>query len=381
MPRDGSGVWSPPPGTTASPNTTILSAAYNAFVSDLETDLNAARPIAAGGTGGTSVITGWDGLAAKGSDVASASTINLTTATGPLIDITGTTAVSTVTLAEGAVRLARATGAFLLTAGASLVVNGSTSASYTTTAGDLLLFRGYGSSVVRVWVIGTGSGPAVTTVRTQVFTGSDTYTPHANMVYCIIECVGGGGGGGGAAASGGSVSSSGAGGGAGGYSRKIASKADIGTSQTVTIGALGAGGSTGNNAGSAGGDTSVGALCIAKGGSGGGGASAGGVGARALGGVAGTGDFTPTGAVSNPGGIGVFSGTAGVIAVGSHGASSLYGGGGAGATAGVGAGNGAAATSYGSGGGGGATQNSSGGTAAGGNGSAGVVVITEFCSA
>lgn len=255
------------------------------------------------------------------------------------------------------------------------------------TSGQPLLSGGGGASPMTFGTLGIAGGGtgtttgAVTVVRPQIFTSSGTYTPHANMLYCIIECVGGGGGGGGAAASGGSVSSSGAGGGAGGYSRKIASKADIGASQTVTIGALGGGGSTGNNAGSAGGDTSVGSLCIANGGSGGGGASAGGIGAKALGGVAGTGDFTPTGAGSNPGGVGVFSGTVGVIAVGSAGASSIYGGGGAGATAGVGAGNGTAATSYGSGGGGGATQNSSGGTAAGGNGSAGVVIITEFCSA
>jgi hypothetical protein len=53
MPRDGSGVYSKPAGTTASPNTTIESAKYNAFGDDLVTDLNAARPITAGGTGET----------------------------------------------------------------------------------------------------------------------------------------------------------------------------------------------------------------------------------------------------------------------------------------------------------------------------------------
>lgn len=55
MPRDGSGVFSVPPGTSASPNTTILSAPYNAFLADLEADLNAARPVTAGGTGLTTL--------------------------------------------------------------------------------------------------------------------------------------------------------------------------------------------------------------------------------------------------------------------------------------------------------------------------------------
>jgi len=53
MPRNGSNIWSPPAGTTATPNTQIESAKYNAFVADLTNDLNLARPIVAGGTGAT----------------------------------------------------------------------------------------------------------------------------------------------------------------------------------------------------------------------------------------------------------------------------------------------------------------------------------------
>jgi hypothetical protein len=51
MPRDGNQVWSPPAGTTATPNTLIESNKYNALVSDLTALANEARPIAAGGTG------------------------------------------------------------------------------------------------------------------------------------------------------------------------------------------------------------------------------------------------------------------------------------------------------------------------------------------
>jgi len=55
MPRNGSGVYSKPAGTTAVPNTDIESAKYNATIDDIVDDLNAARPRTAGGTGETSV--------------------------------------------------------------------------------------------------------------------------------------------------------------------------------------------------------------------------------------------------------------------------------------------------------------------------------------
>lgn len=51
MPRSGGGIYSAPVGTTAVSGTTIDSAPYNAFIADLVTDANAARPISAGGTG------------------------------------------------------------------------------------------------------------------------------------------------------------------------------------------------------------------------------------------------------------------------------------------------------------------------------------------
>lgn len=52
MPRDGSGVYSAPAGTNPTTLTTIESAKYIAFIADLVNDLNTARPITAGGTGG-----------------------------------------------------------------------------------------------------------------------------------------------------------------------------------------------------------------------------------------------------------------------------------------------------------------------------------------
>lgn len=51
MPRDGANIYHRPPGTDAVPDTTIESSKYNAYVADIEQDLNTPRPIVAGGTG------------------------------------------------------------------------------------------------------------------------------------------------------------------------------------------------------------------------------------------------------------------------------------------------------------------------------------------
>jgi hypothetical protein len=53
MPRNSSGVYSLPPGSSFTPNTLIQSAVVNGINNDLATDLNVPRPIVAGGTGAT----------------------------------------------------------------------------------------------------------------------------------------------------------------------------------------------------------------------------------------------------------------------------------------------------------------------------------------
>ncbi|MET4601079.1 hypothetical protein ABIB90_000530 [Bradyrhizobium sp. JR4.1] len=104
----------------------------------------------------------------------------------------------------------------------------------------------------------------VRAVRIQTFVVSGTYTPNANMLYCTIECQGGGGSGGSCVAGSGAYTT-GSGGGGGAYARKTVSRATVGASQTVTIGAGGAAPAAGANSGAAGGTTSVGALCSASG--------------------------------------------------------------------------------------------------------------------
>ncbi|MCX7364197.1 MAG: hypothetical protein NTV97_20485 [Alphaproteobacteria bacterium] len=115
---------------------------------------------------------------AHGADVASAGTINLSTATGNVVDVTGTTTITAITLADGAERTVRFTGALVLTNGASLVL--PTGANVATSAGDFAVFRGYAGGVVRCTdyqrADGTAlaappTGPAFAGVRQTVAAG------------------------------------------------------------------------------------------------------------------------------------------------------------------------------------------------------------------
>lgn len=65
MPRDGSNVYHIPAGTEGTPDTTVESAKYNTFIYDVETDLNAPRPIVAGGTGATTADNALTALKAE----------------------------------------------------------------------------------------------------------------------------------------------------------------------------------------------------------------------------------------------------------------------------------------------------------------------------
>ncbi len=132
---------------------------------------------------------------AQGANIASASTINLDTATGNVVDVTGTTAITAVTLSQGRFRIVRFTGALTLTNGANLVL--PTGANITTAAGDYALFVGYASSVVRCvyysrangTAVGGGQSKIVNTTRdvslassTQSVTGAG-FTPKGVDIY------------------------------------------------------------------------------------------------------------------------------------------------------------------------------------------------------
>ncbi len=217
----------------------------------------------------------------------------------------------------------------------------------------------------------------VRAVRVQKFTTSTTYFPDPHLLYAIIECVGGGGGGGGANCGSAASQYAGGGGGGAGYARKIATKATVGASQSVTIGSGGTAGAATPTNGGIGGTTSVGALCSAGGGGQGMYGSAGQQGSGGAGGSGITGDVLGGG---SPGMFGEYYGTAGSIYFQSgQGGSSMFGGGGVGGIASASAQAGFGGTGYGAGGSGGIVASAVLG-AAGGAGLAGLVAITEFCT-
>lgn len=229
----------------------------------------------------------------------------------------------------------------------------------------------------------TGAG-AFRVIRTQRFTTTGTYTPDANLIYCTIEMVGGGGGGGGISGAGAGVVQAGGGGGAGAYNRRSVSKATIGASKPVTIGAGGAGGTNVPADGVTGGTTSVGTLVTAPGGVGGvtgtGGGSGSQLSAGGLGGANVDSDFN--GSTGQPGlsGFGFNPNNLLLTVVGGNGGSGSWGGGGLGRTGfNISSGIGVAAQDFGAGGGG-ASGTGDGNGRSGGAGQAGLVVITEYCS-
>lgn len=220
--------------------------------------------------------------------------------------------------------------------------------------------------------VGAVSLAAPFVVRTQTFSSSGTYTPNANMAFCLVEGVGAGGAGGGVTGATGGVAI-GSGGGSGGYSRKWFLPSAIGASKAVVAGAGGTGVSAAQ--GNAGADTTFGStLLIGKGGTGGKAASGASISAfgGGAGGVVGTGDVSIAGAPGQGGftatvttsipfvGIGgsSFFGPGGVPGFNADGLAGSRGGGGSGAVES------------------GAATNRTGGT-----GGDGELVVTEFCTA
>jgi hypothetical protein len=197
-------------------------------------------------------------------------------------------------------------------------------------------------------------------INTQYFTtpGSFTYTPTAGMIQCIVECVGGGGGGG---ALGGET-----GGGGGAYCKKLFDAATIGASQPLVVGSGGIGYIYSTSTPSTDGTiTTFGTGPILSAGPGI--AGAGGFPSGGLGGTATGGDINIDGQISPV----IFNGTSPTTS-GMGGNSGLYGNGGTLAVSALSLnGN---ATGYGAGGG--ATNDA----ADAGNGTGGIIIITEYIS-
>lgn len=120
--------------------------------------------------------TSFDNLSVHGADVASASTTNLEAATGYLVDVTGTTTITAITLSEGHKRFVRFTGILTLTHGASLVLPGA--ASITTAAGDFAVFVGYAAGVVRCVAYFRAAGRTLNTGVSDTITKGYLVTPY-----------------------------------------------------------------------------------------------------------------------------------------------------------------------------------------------------------
>jgi len=216
-----------------------------------------------------------------------------------------------------------------------------------------------------------GGGGGFTVAKQTVFTSSGTYTPTAGMAYVRVEVVGSGGGGGGASIEGTDNAPAGSGGGAGMYACKLFDSATIGVSKAVTIGAGGAGGVHKAN-GADGAATSFGALLSVSGGTKGiymvsnGPLAEGGDGGNSL---VGSPDYS---AFGGGGGYAIYI-AASSVSVSGVGGNSLLGLGGKPIAVPA---DGIGGSGFGAGGSGGVAA--LGVPSTGGNGSSGVVVVTEY---
>ena len=342
MPRDGSGTYTTPvnsvdPAVTA---TTISSADFNALVSDITTEMTDSLDRSGKGAMLAALAMGGFKITNVGAPVA-------TTDAARKADLT---LAGDVTGAIGTTNVAKIQG--VTVAG----VSGTGNVVFNSTLSTLI---------------------ASVTIQTFTATGTSTYTPNAKMLYCIIDCWGGGGGGGGTVQSGAGSPLQGCGGGGGGYARRVLTAAQVGASQTVTIGGAAQGGTAGNNAGQAQGTaTSVGTLVVATGGSGGlGNSGAATFSSATAPGIGTTGDDLFSGS-DGQGGMGT---TAGVLLyVGGEGGAAGGGGGGARAVAYQNTGQ---VGRFPGGGGSGAHSSAASAARAGGNGALGYVRVTEYNSA
>ncbi len=113
-----------------------------------------------GGTGQTTAVAAEVALQVKGADIASASTVDLATATGTFVHVTGTTTITSFgTVAAGARFAIEYTGALTITHNATSLIL-STAANRTTVAGDVQVVVSEGAGNWReVSYHKTGTGP------------------------------------------------------------------------------------------------------------------------------------------------------------------------------------------------------------------------------
>lgn len=148
-------------------------ATVSAFIQTLLDDADAAtaRTTLGAASLGANTFTGLQTFAA-GADIASATTVDLTAATGNLVRITGTTATTGVTINNGQVVLCYPTGAWPLTYHATnMPIKGGE--SYICAAGDTVIFTKDGNGSLHVDIIPAALHPAIVSQATAE-AGTDT---------------------------------------------------------------------------------------------------------------------------------------------------------------------------------------------------------------
>lgn len=118
---------------------------------------------------------------AKGANIASAATIDLSTATGNLVHVTGTTTITAITIPSGAERTVVFDGILTLTHNATTLIL-PTGANITTAAGDVIKVRGDGAGNARVVTYQRANGTALSvTPPALILLATLTPTASANV--------------------------------------------------------------------------------------------------------------------------------------------------------------------------------------------------------
>lgn len=166
-----------PTQTLGSNNTRVATTAYvdqTAFSSALPAKLVGFLSSPDGVTVSfTQFHVGYAQKEAKGANIASAATINLSTATGNFVHVTGTTGITAITIDSGAEYTVVFDGVLTVTHNAASLILPS-GQNETTAAGDVWIIRGDGTNVARVTNI-QGIGKTQTSVSgSQLDKTSDT---------------------------------------------------------------------------------------------------------------------------------------------------------------------------------------------------------------
>lgn len=193
---------SKPAGTTAMPNTTIASGPFNTLIDDIVADLNAARPVTAGGTGavnagGALTNLGITAFAQTLLDDADAAAARVTLLTGPR-PIVFSVAGGDETAWVGTVKEIRLAAAFIATAPTAIINYSCAVASLSGASFTAFLQGGIRDAVNNFLVVGDtpevvaagGSGQVICVARTLTIGNLVVGTTYQAVLYLRSNVAG-----------------------------------------------------------------------------------------------------------------------------------------------------------------------------------------------